>query len=118
MTVLKGPRAFIHRELPSLNSPRLNLQALRTRVRANSSAWCQNTSHCLTHSTLACTAGSALWGKPIAVHATHVPDLGHTASAARDLMPCTVEGALFPRLEHGQVLVLWRLEASYRLDDA
>ena len=44
-------------------------------------------------------------------------DLGHTASAARDLIPCMVGGAMpipaAPNPEHGQMLVLWRLEAFF-----
>ena len=75
------PRTFSQRELPSRSCSRLSLQALRTRV--------QNTSHCLTRQ------GSALWGKPVAIpDVTHLPDLGHTTSAARVLMPCMVDGAM------------------------
>ena len=36
------------------------------------------------------TPGSALWGKPM----THMPDVRRTAFAARDLIPCTVVGAI------------------------
>ena len=82
----------------------------RTCVRTNSSPLCQNTSHRLTHSIPACTAGSTLWSKPAAMpDVTRLPDLGHTASAPRDLIPCMVEGAIpmpaAPKLDHGQVLV-------------
>ena len=52
------------------------------------------TSHCLMHSIPACTGGSALWGKPVAMpDVTHLSAVGQTASAARDLMPCMVEGS-------------------------
>ena len=41
--------------------------------------------------------------------------LGHTAFAARDLIPCMVGSAMpmpaAPELEHGQMLVLKRLDA-------
>ena len=51
------------------------------------------TSHCLIHSIPACTAGSALCGKPTAMlDVTHLPDMGQAASAARDMVPCMVEG--------------------------
>ena len=113
-SALVEPRT-IQRELPSRSCSRLNLQDLRTRVRRNSSELCQETNHCLKHSILACTAGSALWGKPTAmVDVTHLPALGHTASAACNLIPCMVAGAIpMPtarNLEHGQMLVPWRLE--------
>ena len=39
--------------------------------------------------------GRALRGNPKAtLDVTHLPDLGHTASAARDLVPCMVDGAI------------------------
>ena len=92
VNALMEPRTFTLRELPSRSCSRLNLQALRTRVRTNSEL-CQNTSHCLAHSIPACTAGSALWIKPMAIlDVTHLPDLGNTASAARNRVPCMVEG--------------------------
>ena len=74
------------------------------------------TSHCLIDSIPACTAGSALWGKPVAMlDVTHLSAVGQTASAARDPMPYMVEGAMpmpaAPKLEQGHMLVLWRLDA-------
>ena len=68
-------------------SSNVSLQALRTRVRRYSSEFCPMTSHCLTHSILACTAGSAPWSKQTAVpDVTHLPALGQRASATRDLI--------------------------------
>ena len=78
----------------SWSCSRLSLQALRTRVRTYSSEFCQKTNHCLTHSISACTTGSAFLSKPMAIlDVTHLPDFGQTASAARDRMPCMVDGA-------------------------
>ena len=106
MTALMEPRTFIQRELPSRCS-RINFQALRTRVRTNSSALCQNTSHCLTYSISTWTAGSALWGKPMVI--TRRP-AGRTASAARNT---PMRAA--PNLEHCQMSALWRLEAFFSM---
>ena len=72
MTALMDPRNFIQRELPSRGCSMLNLQALRTCVRRNSSELYQKTSHCLTHSIPACTVGFAVWGEP-----TAMPDVTH-----------------------------------------
>ena len=91
----------------SQSCSRLNFQTLRTSVRTNSSQYCQNTNHCLTHTLPSCTTGPALQGTQRAIpDVTHLPDLGHTASAARDLMPRILRGAMPTpaalKLAHGQ----------------
>ena len=93
MTALMDPRNFIQRELPSRGCSILNLQALRMCVRRNSSELCQKTSH------LFDALNPGLHGGVRSVGQTNVDvrrdtPLGHTASAARDLMPCMVQGAM------------------------
>ena len=104
MTSLMGPRTFIQRELPSRSCSRLSLQALRTRVRTTSSGLCQKTNH-------ACTAGSALHGKPIDT-STRLETHG-VRSARSDALHGGGAMAIpaAPKLAHGKMLVLWRLDA-------
>ena len=81
MTSLMVPRTFIQRKLPSQSCSRLSLQALRTRVRRNSSEVCQKTTHCLTHSIPACSQHAIC------------------------MMDCAVPMPAAPKLEHGQMLL-------------